>query len=144
MYLVTSSSDPSLSPPELEDFILMADSKPLRTLDGDPVAVEALLQDVFGIVVDEAILKGTSASEKVCEWKEPEELKQLLDLELQSQGESREQILERCRTVIHYSVKTGHPRFFNQLFSGLDPHALAGRIITESLNTSQYTYEIAK
>uniref|UniRef100_A0A2R8VI21 Cysteine sulfinic acid decarboxylase n=1 Tax=Mus musculus TaxID=10090 RepID=A0A2R8VI21_MOUSE len=43
----------------------MADSKPLRTLDGDPVAVEALLQDVFGIVVDEAILKGTSASEKV-------------------------------------------------------------------------------
>lgn len=121
----------------------MADSKPLRTLDGDPVAVEALLQDVFGIVVDEAILKGTSASEKVCEWKEPEELKQLLDLELQSQGESREQILERCRTVIHYSVKTGHPRFFNQLFSGLDPHALAGRIITESLNTSQYTYEIA-
>lgn len=143
VYLVTSSSDPSLSPPELEDFILMADSKPLRTLDGDPVAVEALLQDVFGIVVDEAILKGTSASEKVCEWKEPEELKQLLDLELQSQGESREQILERCRTVIHYSVKTGHPRFFNQLFSGLDPHALAGRIITESLNTSQYTYEIA-
>uniref|UniRef100_A0A8I6GBN4 Cysteine sulfinic acid decarboxylase n=1 Tax=Rattus norvegicus TaxID=10116 RepID=A0A8I6GBN4_RAT len=121
----------------------MADSKPLRTLDGDPVAVEALLRDVFGIVVDEAIRKGTNASEKVCEWKEPEELKQLLDLELQSQGESRERILERCRAVIHYSVKTGHPRFFNQLFSGLDPHALAGRIITESLNTSQYTYEIA-
>lgn len=127
----------------LADFILMADSKPLRTLDGDPVAVEALLRDVFGIVVDEAIRKGTSASEKVCEWKEPEELKQLLDLELQNQGESRERILERCRAVIQYSVKTGHPRFFNQLFSGLDPHALAGRIITESLNTSQYTYEIA-
>ena len=36
----------------LADFILMADSKPLRTLDGDPVAVEALLQDVFGIVVE--------------------------------------------------------------------------------------------
>lgn len=49
----------------LADFILMADSKPLRTLDGDPVAVEALLRDVFGIVVDEAIRKGTSASEKV-------------------------------------------------------------------------------
>ncbi|KAL0611710.1 Cysteine sulfinic acid decarboxylase [Plecturocebus cupreus] len=123
--------------------ILMADSEALSSLAGDPVAVEALLQAVFGIVVDEAIQKGTSASEKVCEWKEPEELKQLLDLELRSQGESQEQILERCRAVIHYSVKTGHPRFFNQLFSGLDPHALAGRIITESLNTSQYTYEIA-
>ncbi|XP_010217836.1 PREDICTED: cysteine sulfinic acid decarboxylase-like, partial [Tinamus guttatus] len=36
-----------------------------------------------------------------------------------------------------------HPRFFNQLFSGLDHHALVGRMITETLNTSQYTYEIA-
>ncbi|KAM9073734.1 cysteine sulfinic acid decarboxylase isoform 2-T2 [Megaptera novaeangliae] len=125
------------------DFLLMADSKPLLSLDGDAVAAEALLQDVFGIVVDEVIRKGTSASEKVCEWKEPEELKQLLDLELRNEGESQEQILERCRAVIRYSVKTCHPRFFNQLFSGLDPHALAGRIVTESLNTSQYTYEIA-
>uniref|UniRef100_A0A2K5IAI5 Cysteine sulfinic acid decarboxylase n=1 Tax=Colobus angolensis palliatus TaxID=336983 RepID=A0A2K5IAI5_COLAP len=123
--------------------ILMADSEALPSLAGDSVAVEALLRAVFGVVVDEAIQKGTSASQKVCEWKEPEELKQLLDLELRSQGESQEQILERCRAVIRYSVKTGHPRFFNQLFSGLDPHALAGRIITESLNTSQYTYEIA-
>ncbi|XP_066865474.1 cysteine sulfinic acid decarboxylase isoform X3 [Kogia breviceps] len=121
----------------------MADSKPLLSLNEDTVAAEALLQDVFGIVMDEVIRKGTSASEKVCEWKEPEELKQLLDLELRNEGESQEQILERCRAVIRYSVKTCHPRFFNQLFSGLDPHALAGRIVTESLNTSQYTYEIA-
>lgn len=171
----------------------MADSQPLLSLDWDPVAAEGLLRDVFGIVVDEVIWKGTSATEKVgpfsllfllinlvqnltlstrllprlyyrltvclrdwvlgltvliyhcscvalsahwwclvptemsfgqqsieclraprisqfssevCEWKEPEELKQLLDLELQSQGESQEQILERCRAVIRYSVKT--------------------------------------
>jgi hypothetical protein len=51
--------------PLLADFILMADSEPLPTLDGDPMAMEALLQDVFGIVVDEAIRKGTDASEKV-------------------------------------------------------------------------------
>ncbi|XP_066225737.1 cysteine sulfinic acid decarboxylase isoform X2 [Saccopteryx leptura] len=121
----------------------MADSKPLLSLDWDPVAAEAFLRDVFGIIMDEVIWKGTSASEKVCEWKEPEELRQLLDLELRSQGESQEQILERCQAVLRYSVKTCHPRFFNQLFSGLDPHALAGRIVTESLNTSQYTYEIA-
>lgn len=43
----------------------MADSKPLLSLDWDPVAAEALLRDVFGIVVDEVIWKGTSASEKV-------------------------------------------------------------------------------
>lgn len=43
----------------------MADSKPLPSFDWDPVAAEALLRDVFGIVVDEVIWKGTSASEKV-------------------------------------------------------------------------------
>ena len=43
----------------------MADSQPLVSLDGDAVAAEALLRDVFGIVVDEVIRKGTSASEKV-------------------------------------------------------------------------------
>lgn len=43
----------------------MADSKPLPSLAWDPVAAEALLRDVFGVVVDEVIWKGTSASEKV-------------------------------------------------------------------------------
>uniref|UniRef100_A0A8P0TER0 Cysteine sulfinic acid decarboxylase n=2 Tax=Canis lupus familiaris TaxID=9615 RepID=A0A8P0TER0_CANLF len=42
----------------------MADSKPLCSRDGDPMAAEALLRDVFGIIVDEVIRKGTSASEK--------------------------------------------------------------------------------
>uniref|UniRef100_A0A8C3UVD7 CSAD n=1 Tax=Catharus ustulatus TaxID=91951 RepID=A0A8C3UVD7_CATUS len=40
-------------------------------------------------------------------------------------------------------VPPGHPRFFNQLFSGLDHHALAGRFLTETLNTTPYTYEVA-
>lgn len=127
----------------ITDLIPMADSAPLLSLDGDPMATETLLRSVFGMVLEEIVWKGTSTSEKVCEWKEPEELRRLLDLELRSQGESQEQIVERCRAVIRYSVKTCHPHFFNQLFSGLDPYALAGRIVTESLNTSQYTYEIA-
>ncbi|XP_008954680.1 cysteine sulfinic acid decarboxylase isoform X3 [Pan paniscus] len=44
--------------------ILMADSEALPSLAGDPVAVEALLRAVFGVVVDEAIQKGTSVSQK--------------------------------------------------------------------------------
>ena len=43
----------------------MADSEALPSLAGDPVAVEALLRAVFGVVVDEAIQKGTSVSQKV-------------------------------------------------------------------------------
>lgn len=42
-----------------------------------------------------------------------------------------------CQQVIHYSVKTGHPHFHNQLFGALDPFGLAGSWITDALNTSQ-------
>ncbi|NXN74555.1 CSAD decarboxylase, partial [Himantopus himantopus] len=109
----------------------------------DKAAGEEFLREALQILLDEAVRKGTDVTEKVCEWKEPEELRELLDLELPSRGERPERLLERCRVVIQYSVRTGHPRFFNQLFSGLDHHALVGRLITEALNTSQYTYEIA-
>uniref|UniRef100_A0A8C7D0Z5 Cysteine sulfinic acid decarboxylase n=1 Tax=Oncorhynchus kisutch TaxID=8019 RepID=A0A8C7D0Z5_ONCKI len=80
---------------------------------------------------------------QVCEWREPEELAALLDLELRENGEPQHQLLQRIRDVAKYSVKTNHPRFFNQLFAGVDYHALTGRFLTEALNTSQYTYEVA-
>ncbi|MBN3305505.1 GADL1 decarboxylase, partial [Amia calva] len=93
--------------------------------------------------MEEAVLKATDVNEKVCEWQSPEQLKEKLDLELRDQGETHTQILERCRDVIRYSVKTGHPRFFNQLYAGLDPYSLVARFITEAINPSVYTYEVS-
>ncbi|XP_029450922.1 cysteine sulfinic acid decarboxylase isoform X2 [Rhinatrema bivittatum] len=109
----------------------------------ETAAGEDFLQHVFRIILEEAVKKGTDVTEKVCNWKDPEELRGLLDLELRSRGESPSKLLEHCQDVIRYSVKTGHPLFSNQLFSGMDPHALAGRMITEALNTSLATYETA-
>uniref|UniRef100_A0A8D0F781 Cysteine sulfinic acid decarboxylase n=1 Tax=Strix occidentalis caurina TaxID=311401 RepID=A0A8D0F781_STROC len=121
----------------------MAESNRLEHPGVDKAAGEEFLREALQVLLDEAVRKGTDVTEKVCDWKEPGELRELLDLELRSDGEPPERLLGRCRDVIRYSVRTGHPRFFNQLFSGLDHHALAGRLITEALNTSQYTYEIA-
>ncbi|KAG8585261.1 hypothetical protein GDO81_004949 [Engystomops pustulosus] len=104
---------------------------------------DEFLKEAFKIVMEEAVQKGTDRNRKVCEWMEPEELKKSLDLDLRSEGESQDVLLGYCKDIIRMSVHTGHPRFFNQLFSGLDRHALTGRIITEALNTSQYTYEVA-
>ncbi|XP_062488602.1 cysteine sulfinic acid decarboxylase isoform X2 [Pezoporus occidentalis] len=109
----------------------------------EAAAGEEFLREALRVLLEEAVRKGTDVTEKVCEWREPLELRELLDLELRSGGEPPERLLQRCRDVVRFSVKTGHPRFFNQLFSGLDPHALAGRLLTEALNTSQYTFEVA-
>ncbi|XP_075054092.1 cysteine sulfinic acid decarboxylase [Mixophyes fleayi] len=107
------------------------------------VTGDEFLKEAFKIVMEEAVQNATDRSHKVCEWMEPEQLRRVLDLNLRSHGESQDVLLGYCRDIIRLSVKTGHPRFFNQLFSGLDRHALTGRIISETLNTSQYTYEVA-
>lgn len=46
------------------------------------------------------------AAFQVCEWRSPEQLKKLLDLELRDEGEAESEILQRCRDAIRYSVKT--------------------------------------
>lgn len=42
----------------------------------------------------------------MCEWQAPEALKQILDLEIRDAGESHQKLLQLCRDVIQYSVKT--------------------------------------
>ncbi|KAL2104245.1 hypothetical protein ACEWY4_001113 [Coilia grayii] len=101
------------------------------------------LNEAFKIIFEEAVRKGIDKNEKVCVWQDPAQLEKLLDLDLRDCGETHDQLLSRVRDVAKYSVKTNHPRFFNQLYSGVDYHALVGRLLTETLNTSQYTYEVA-
>lgn len=38
---------------------------------------------------------------------------------------------------------TAHPRFFNQLYGGLDEYSLGGCWLTETMNASLYTYEVS-
>uniref|UniRef100_A0A3Q1HKY9 Cysteine sulfinic acid decarboxylase n=1 Tax=Acanthochromis polyacanthus TaxID=80966 RepID=A0A3Q1HKY9_9TELE len=104
---------------------------------------QLFLTEAFNIIVEEVLCKGTDVKQKVCEWKEPEELAELLDLELREGGEGQQKLLQRVRDVAKYSIKTSHPRFFNQQFAGVDYHALAGRFLTETLNTNLFTYEVA-
>uniref|UniRef100_A0A4W6EZB2 Glutamate decarboxylase like 1 n=1 Tax=Lates calcarifer TaxID=8187 RepID=A0A4W6EZB2_LATCA len=89
------------------------------------------------------VKKATDVTEKVCEWRSPEQLKELLDLELTDGGESESKILQHCRDAIRYSIKTTHPRFFNQLYAGMEPYSMVASFITEALKPSLYTYEVA-
>ncbi|XP_039593100.1 acidic amino acid decarboxylase GADL1-like [Polypterus senegalus] len=109
----------------------------------DSKSGERFVEEAFPLIMEEAVRKATNVNEKVCEWQPPDALKQLLDLELREEGETHQQILQRCQDVIKYSVKTGHPRFFNQLYAGLDHYSLVARFITEALNPSVYTYEVS-
>lgn len=40
-------------------------------------------------------------------------------------------------------MNTAHPYFVNQLFSAVDPYGLVAQWLTDALNPSVYTYEVA-
>lgn len=95
---------------------------------------QLFLNNAFKIIMEEVLCKGTDIKQKVswclkshrcavyreysaecitpgffwqvCEWKEPEELSLLLDLELRATGEPRERLLQRVKDVAKYSIKT--------------------------------------
>ncbi|XP_051812384.1 acidic amino acid decarboxylase GADL1-like isoform X1 [Acanthochromis polyacanthus] len=122
---------------------VVIDDVPLNgpTLDG--LAAEEFIHQSMAIIIEDAVKKATDVKEKVCEWRSPDQLKELLDLELRDGGESDSKILQRCRDAIRYSVKTTHPRFFNQLYAGMEPYSMVASFIAEALKPSLYTYEVA-
>uniref|UniRef100_A0A8C3RMS0 Glutamate decarboxylase n=1 Tax=Chelydra serpentina TaxID=8475 RepID=A0A8C3RMS0_CHESE len=108
------------------------------------------LTDQFLLEVVEILLnyikKTYDGKSKVLDFHHPHQLLEGLEgfsLELRDQPEPLEQILVDCRDTLKYGVKTGHPRYFNQLSSGLDIVGLAGEWLSATANTNMFTYEIA-
>ncbi|XP_077348173.1 glutamate decarboxylase 1-like isoform X2 [Lithobates pipiens] len=106
---------------------------------------EDFLLNVFHILFNH-IQKTFNGKSKVLDFHHPHQLLEGLEgftLELSDEPEPLEQILVDCSDTLKYGVKTGHPRYFNQLSSGLDMIGLAGEWLTATANTNMFTFEIA-
>lgn len=104
---------------------------------------ESFIRKCVDILLKEAVFEGTKRENQVVEWHSPEELRKLLDFSLRRSAVSHEELMTLMKNVIRYSVKVGHPYFANQLFSAVDPYGLVGQWLTDALNPSVYTYEVA-
>ena len=92
----------------------------------------------------------TNAEEPVVRLANPDALKSHfaqagLPLEL---GESQQpadtqKLLAGVATALQYSVRTGHPGFFNQLYARADPVSIAADWLVVAANTNVHTYEVA-
>ncbi|KAK2164503.1 hypothetical protein NP493_1413g00006 [Ridgeia piscesae] len=102
------------------------------------------LQEVVDVLID-YVHKSNDRSTKVLDFHHPHTLREMMDhcLDIQEEPQNLEQILSDCKETLKYCVKTGHPRFFNQLSTGLDIIALVGEWLTATANTNMFTYEIA-
>ncbi|MBN3313123.1 DCE1 decarboxylase, partial [Atractosteus spatula] len=116
----------------------------LPTKNGEEPTKHFLLE-VVNILLS-YVKKSFDRSSKVLDFHYPHQLKEGLEgfsLDLPDQPENLEQVLVDCRDTLKYGVKTGHPRFFNQLSSGLDIIGLAGEWLTSAANTNIFTFEIS-
>jgi glutamate/tyrosine decarboxylase-like PLP-dependent enzyme len=98
-----------------------------------------LLNHTFGLISDYLKRLDDSA---VSESLMPEALAKKINFSL---GESHpEQVLQKLMAqYLESSVKTQHPAFFNQLFSGFDSLAMQADFLSTLTNTTMVTYEVA-
>ncbi|KAJ8664563.1 hypothetical protein QAD02_006225 [Eretmocerus hayati] len=151
-----SSSEPGITDDEVDLAVVDLDQESEQdNLDEEDIGIdgfqslpdkkrhEAFIRDAVEIILERAVFEGTSRKNRVVEWVEPDALGSKLNLALGPYGESHEVLLDLVTSVIRYSVKTGHPRFVNQLYSSVDPYGLVGQWLTDALNPSVYTYEVS-
>lgn len=67
----------------------------------------------------------------------------LLQLEINPDGVSYEELFDEIGKYLRFCVHTGNKQFFNQLYAGFNTPAFLGKIFTALTNTSMYTYEVA-
>ncbi|CAG9770518.1 unnamed protein product [Ceutorhynchus assimilis] len=104
---------------------------------------ETFFRECIEILLKEAVFEGTSRRNKVLNFQQPEKLMEIFDFKLQNDPSTHSELVKKLKDIIKYSVKTGHPYFVNQLFSSVDPYGFVGQLLTDALNPSAYTYEVA-
>ncbi|XP_052795387.1 cysteine sulfinic acid decarboxylase-like [Mya arenaria] len=125
------------------------EATPTITQSVDSLSTDAKETDFLYKMVDlifrEAIVDETQSNNRpVCNFLSPEELcASLTELSIGQEGSDANKLIDFAEKVIKNSVKTAHPRFFNQLYGGLSKYSIAGAWCAEVLNSSMYTYEVA-
>ena len=72
-----------------------------------------------------------------------DELKREIGFSLPEAGKGLARLKEMVQTYLGYAVRSGSPRYYNQLFSGFSLPGYVGELLTALTNTSMYTYEIS-
>lgn len=129
------------------------------------------LFDSIVAICKEYMLKYEKRDSKVIEFHNPSEISSLVDLSLPEEPITEDMIIEQVQKILKYSVHTSksdnncivqinclitstsllwfvlaidHPYCFNQLWSGgVDQVGLLGQLLTSTVHTLMYTFEMA-
>ena len=81
---------------------------------------------------------------KVANFVDPSDVASALGgLEINKSGITINETSQLVDNVWKYSIKTQHKHFYNALYHGVDTFSMAGGLISEALNTNNYSHEVA-
>lgn len=84
-------------------------------------------------------LVGTS----LVDYKKPEELQDILQLDLPEQGTGQTGLVSVLRKVLRYSVNTWHQGFLDKLYASTNAPGVASELILAALNTNVHVYQVS-
>lgn len=97
--------------------------------------------DVLPRLVREHVLASRAGDVPVVEQHDAAGLRRVLDLSLPREGLSDRELVPILESYLRHAVRTAHPQFHNQLFSGFSLPAFLGEVVASAANTTMSTFE---
>lgn len=106
----------------------------IRSADENPAGVQAHTNGVNGHA-------GSWTS--LVEYQKPEELQNILHLEVPEKGRRQDGLIEVLQQVLRYSVNTWHQGFMDKLYASTNAPGVAAELILATLNTNVHVYQVS-
>ncbi|KAL4979204.1 hypothetical protein BDW66DRAFT_157422 [Aspergillus desertorum] len=113
----------------------------IRSADEDTLGPKVQQNGVHqnnGTNEDHALV-GTS----LVDYRKPEELQDILQLNLPEQGTGQDGLINVLRKVLRYSVNTWHQGFLDKLYASTNAPGVASELILAALNTNVHVYQVS-
>ncbi|KAL1999443.1 hypothetical protein VTN02DRAFT_4515 [Thermoascus thermophilus] len=86
---------------------------------------------------------GSTSRTALVDYKRPEELQDILQLELPTTGQGPDGLLEIVKKILRYSVNTWHQGFLDKLYASTNAPGVAAELILAALNTNVHVYQVS-
>ncbi|CAG8545401.1 6951_t:CDS:2 [Diversispora eburnea] len=87
--------------------------------------------------------EGRKPGATVVNYKTPEELQELIDLNLEYSGINVEGLIPLIQNILHYSVNTWNPGFMDKLYAGTNPVGIISEMLITLLNANSHVYHVS-
>ncbi|RIA86864.1 pyridoxal phosphate-dependent transferase [Glomus cerebriforme] len=121
---------------------LQEQSQDIIDLCGDAVELDLLVSQMKNLMV-EHINEGRKPGALVVEYKPPEELKTLIDLDLPYTGIGVSGLMPLLQNVLRYSVNSWNPGFMDKLYAGTNPVGIITEMLIALLNANSHVYHVS-